>query len=164
MGILIVSSLKSGSFLGANVWRRVIIVDARFKDINRLVLNCLVEKWVQVFDEERSKAKNLLKNKKKSCCQLCALGSKAQDQIVLTNKEIDTCQHWILVSNLSQWTKATDIKTFSWLRFKDKFRQILFLYSRYLESEKTRSGIDRDFQDYFFAEEKITNLTISSGL
>ena len=38
--------------------------------------------------------------------------------------------------------KATDIKTFSWLRFKDKFRQILFLYSRYLESEKKRSGID----------------------
>ena len=57
---------------------------------------------MRVFDEERSKAKNLLKKKKESCCKLCALGSKAQDQIAFTNEEIDTRQHWILVSNLSQ--------------------------------------------------------------
>ena len=59
---------------------------------------------MRVFDEERSKAKNLLKITKAviSFAREDQTGSKAQDQIAFTNEEIDTRQHWILVSNLSQ--------------------------------------------------------------
>ena len=130
---------KSGSFLSANVWRKVIVVDARFRDINRLVLFCLVGKWIRVFNEGRSKAKNLLKIKK-------AVSARDDQRLKIklpwTDKEIDKRQHWILVSNLMSWTKATDIRTFSRCALRDKFRQIVFLYWGYLESGKTRSGID----------------------
>ena len=53
--------------------------------MDRLVLLCLVGKRVGVFDEERSKAKNLLKIKKavSSCAREDQTGSKAQDQIAL---------------------------------------------------------------------------------
>ena len=50
--------------------------------MNRLVLLCLVGKRVRVFDEERSKAKNLLKITKAviSFAREDQTGSKAQDQ------------------------------------------------------------------------------------
>ena len=79
------SRVKSKSFLGATVWEGVIIVDARLRDMNRLVLFRLVGKWVQVFEEEGGKAKNLLKIKKAvvSCAREDQTGSKAQNQIAL---------------------------------------------------------------------------------
>ena len=53
--------------------------------MNRLVLFCLAGKVkrVRVFDEERSKAKNLLKITKAviSCAREDQTGSKAQDQM-----------------------------------------------------------------------------------
>ena len=53
--------------------------------MNRLVLFCLVGKRVRVFDEERSKAKNLLKIKKAvvNYAREDQTGSKAQDPIFL---------------------------------------------------------------------------------
>ena len=109
-------------------------------ETNRLVLFCLVGKWVRVFDEERSKAKNLLKIKK-SVVSCAPEDQGSSDQIAL-NKEVDTRQHWILVSIWCREPKQPISKNFPKYSLRDKFRQILFLYWGYLESGKTRSGID----------------------
>lgn len=136
---------KSGSFFGANVWRRVIIVDAGFRDMKRLVLFCLVGKWVQVFDEERSKAKNLLKIRKAvvSCAREDQTGSKAQDQIALSwqrNRHVGI-GYWFQIWCLER--KQSISKHLPRWALRDKFQQIPFLYWGYLERGKTiRSGID----------------------
>ena len=109
-------------------------------ETNRLVLFCLVGKWVRVFDEERSKAKNLLKIKK-SVVSCAPEDQGSSDQIAL-KKEVDTRQHWILVSIWCREPKQPISKNFPKYSLRDKFRQILFLYWGYLESGKTRSGID----------------------